>query len=455
LVVRIGRSGTSSRLWLSHIAVRFHVLKARLILVALICISPAILLVGGLLMQALVAGIVGAALIIVARSMRQGEAGFLVPLVRPLAAVAAVPTLLVLIQVLPLTLFAHPIWASAAEALGRPVAGAISIDPGASLISLSQYLSMTGVAFLSAAVALDRQRAEWLLFALAGACAAIALIVLAHDVFFSGLWLTAFAHAQAIDCASMGAIIAGAACLRTFERYKNRRAAPGRSIPILLWIFGAGAAALVICAAASILGGTYWAIFALGCGLVSIACVWIIRRFALGLWSTMSVAVVALGIAIFLVAANPTERGRGVPLAFAAAPSASVTALSERMLDDAPFVGTGAGTFAALAPIYREIDDPPPGPAAATAAATFAIELGKPMLWLMVAAAGGAIVILLRAALRRGRDSFYPAMGGSCLIAILLLAFTNAGLLGTATSLITAAALGLGFAQSKSRSQQS
>jgi hypothetical protein len=442
-------------LWLPHIAVRLHVLKARLILVALICTSPAILLVGGLLMQALVAGIVGVALIIVARSLREGEAGFLVPLVRPLAAVAAVPALWVLIQVLPLTMFAHPIWSSAAEALGRPIAGAISIDPGASVIALSQYLSMIAVAFLSAAVALDRQRAEWLLFALAGACAVIALIVLTHDLFFAGLWLTTFAHAQAIDCAGMGSIIAGAACLRTVERYKNRYTAPGRSVPILLWTFAASATALVICAAASSLGGTYWAIFALGCGLVSFACVWIIRRLAIGPWSTSLIAAVALGIAIFLVAANPTERGRGVPLAFAAEHSSSLTALSERVLDDAPLVGTGAGTFAALAPIYREMDDPPPGSAAATAAAAFAIELGEPMLWLMVAAAGGAIITLLRASLQRGRDSFYPAMGGGCLITILLLAFTNAGLLGTATSLITAAALGLGFAQSKSRTPQS
>ncbi|MGH6677024.1 MAG: hypothetical protein ACRECE_12485, partial [Xanthobacteraceae bacterium] len=155
-----------------------------------------------------------------------------------------------------------------------------------------------------------------------------------------------------------------------------------------------------------------------------------------------------------LLAAHPAEHDRSVLLAFAAAPSASLTSLSERVLEDAPLAGTGAGTFGALAPVYREIDDPPPGAAAATATAAFAIELGKPMLWLIMAAAVASILVLLRAALRRGRDSFYPAMGGGCLITVMLLAFTNAGLLGTATGLITAAALGLGFAQSKSRSGQ-
>ncbi|MGH6676425.1 MAG: hypothetical protein ACRECE_09430, partial [Xanthobacteraceae bacterium] len=405
-------------------------LKARLILVALIGGSPAILLVGGLAMHALVAGVVAIALVIVARSLRPAETEFLVSLTRPLAFAAAVPALWVLFQILPLNLFVHPIWISAAQALGRPVTGAISVDPGASVIALGQYLSMAAVTFLSAAVAVDRQRAEWLLFALAGACTAIALGVLIHDLFFPGIRLTAFARSQIVDCAGMGAIIAGAVCIRAIERYETRHTNPDRSIPILRWTLGSGAAALVICAAALIFDATYWTIFALGCGLVSLACVLIIRRFVIGAWGALLVTATALAAAVLLLAAHPAEHDRSVLLAFGAAPSASLTSLSERVLEDAPLVGTGAGTFGALAPVYREIDDPPPGAAAATATAAFAIELGKPMLWLIMAAAAASILVLLRAALRRGRDSFYPAMGGGCLITVMLLAFTNAGLLG-------------------------
>ena len=40
------------------------------------------------------------------------------------------------------------------------------------------------------------------------------------------------------------------------------------------------------------------------------------------------------------------------------------------------------------------------------------------MLWLIVATMAGAIYVLLRASLRRGRDSFYPMAGAIC-IAIL------------------------------------
>lgn len=428
-----------------------HVLKARLILLALICASPAILLVGGLAMHALVGGGVAIALVIVARTLRPGETGFLVSLIGPLALVATAPAVWILIQVLPLKSFANPIWSSAAEALGRPLTGAISIDPGASVIVLGQYLSMAAVTFLSAAVAVDRQRAEWLLFALAGACTAIALVTLLHDLFFPGAWLTPFARSQVTDCAGMGTIVAGAACVQTIERYETRYANPGRSISILRWTLCCSAMGMGICTAGLIPDATYWTIFAVGCGLLALGCVLIIRRFTLRPWGARAIWAMGLGAAIFLAATHSAERDRSVLLAFAAAPSASLTALSERVLEDAPLVGTGAGTFAALARIYREIDDPPPGTTAATATAGVAIELGKPMLWLIAAVAAASIVVLLRAALQRGRDSSYPAMGGSCLITVLLLAFVNAGLLGTATSLIIAAALGLGFAQSKGR----
>lgn len=426
--------------------------KARLVLIALICASPPILLVGGLIVQALVAGLVAAGLAIVARSLRPGETEFLVSLVRPLAVVAAVPALWMLIQVLPLAVFAHPIWTSAREAFGRPLAETMSIDPGASVIALGQYLSMTGVVFLSAAVAVDRQRAEWLLFALTGACAAVALIVLAHDLFLPSLRLTVLARAQAIDCLAMGAILAGAACLRTVERYETRHTNQQRSVLALLWTFAAGAAALIICTATLILEGGYWTIFTLVCGLLALASVWIIRRLALGRWSIGAVAGLGLVVILFLLSAHPIARDRD--LAFAAAPSGPLLELGDRVLGDAPLVGTGAGTFADVAPIYREMDDPPPGAVPATTAAALAIELGKPMLLLIAAAAAGCTVVLLRASLLRGRDSFYPAMGGSCLLTMLLLAFVNAGLLGTAASLILAAALGIGVAQSKGRRAQ-
>ena len=399
--------------------------------------------------QGLVAGFVAVALVITARSLRPGETEFLVSTIRPAAAVAAVPALWVLLQVLPVRVLAHPIWTSLETALGHPVTGAISIDPGASVIALGQYLSVVAIGLVSAAVAVDRQRAEWILFALTGAAATIALILLADEFIHSGANLRPFTRAQAIDCASMGAIIASAACIRTVERYETRQQHQQRSVRILLRTFMASSAALVICAAALLLSGTREVLVATGSGITAFACMVIIRRFRQGVWYASMIAAATISVAALVVAAQQAEHGRSLLVTFAASPKG----VSERVLEDAPLAGTGAGTFAAIAPIYREMDDPPPRSVASTAAG-FAIELGRPMFWLISAATVGLIVLLLKASLQRGRDLFYPAMGGSCLITLMLLALINAGLLATATGLIAAATLGLAFAQSKSRTIQ-
>jgi hypothetical protein len=397
-------------------------------------------------MQGLVTGVVAVALAITAQALRPAETEFLVSIIPPVITVAAVPALWVLVQLLPLRLLAHPIWNSAQRALGHPVGDTISVDPGASIIALGQYLSVIAVAFLSAAVAVDRQRAEWILFALTAAATAVALIIMTR--------LATFARAEAIDCVGIGTIIASTACIRTIERYETRRSSPQRSVPVLLWTFVACGAALAICGAVVILGATREILIATAYGLFSLTCISIIRRFALGPIGTTAIVAPALGAAILLLAYHPAERGTSVPLTLVGASDPSLIALSERVLHDAPLVGIGAGTFAALAPIYRQIDDPPSGSTAATAAAAIAIELGKPMFWLIMVAVASSIFILLRASLQRGRDSFYPAMGGSCLITLLLLSFNNAGLFGTASSSIAAAVIGLAIAQSKSRTSK-
>jgi len=423
--------------------------KVRLIIVFLICASPAVLLWDGLNAQGLVAGIVAAGLVLTALTLRPGEAEFLVSIIRPAAAVAAVPALWILLQALPFGLLANPIWASAKLALGRSIASSISVDPAISIIALGQYLTLGAVAFLSAAVAVDRVRAEWLLFAMTGVSAVFALLLMAHGLFSPVLEFSAFMNAQAADCTAMGAVVAGAACMRSLERYESRHVRSQGSVPTLLWTLGACALALLLCLAAIVFQEPPEVLFAAACGVVIIAWIIVVRRFKLGVWGVMPFAVVAIGVALLVFTTHPIERGHSGLLAFA--PSSSQGAVSARMLQDAPMVGTGAGTFAALVPIYHAIDDPPGSSEASTTAAIFAIELGRPMFWLLALATAVSMLFFLRAALQRGRDSFYPAMGGACLATLLLLIFMNAGLLGNATGLIVATMFGVSLAQSKSR----
>jgi hypothetical protein len=427
----------------------------RFILTALICASPVLLLWDGLDTQGIVAGVVAVALVITALTLPPGETEFLVSIIYPVAVASAVPALWILFQVIPLKPLAHPIWSSTQAALGDPIFGEISVDPGTSIIRLGEYLALCAIAFLAAAVAVDRGRAESLLFALTAAVAAISLVVIFHDLFLAETQFSAITLDQAIDAAAVGAIIAGAACIRTFERYRTRRGSPQRSVSILLWTFAACVVALIICAGAVLVEGSREIFIAMACGLAALACVLILRRFGLKISGLLIFGAALTGFAFFVFTSQLAQPTESLLIAFAAPSPASQSDASERVLEDAPLVGTGAGTFSALAQIYREIGNPRPRSVASTAAATFAVELGRPMLWLIVTAAIVLVFVLVWASLLRGRDSFYPAMGAGALLTLIVLSFVNAGGLGASSALITAVVLGVALAQSKSRTLQS
>jgi hypothetical protein len=422
-------------------------LVVRNILAALICASSVALIWDQLLLKGCIAGVAAIALALTARNMRPGETGSLIAVIRLPLLTAAIPALWIALQSLPLGLLAHPIWKSATVALHRPIEGSISVDPAASLLTLGFYLSLIAIAFVSAAVAVDRQRAETLLFALTFASITISLIVIVEHTFSVDTWRTF--STQAVDCVSLGTIIAATNCMYAIERHARRASSPARWS--MLQTLTPSMAALAICGVACALSANQAIAFATGYGLFCLLCHWIIRRFALGLLSIGGLAGGALGIAVLLVAAYPTHHDVSAQLAYAQDSQPSVLALNQRILDDSPFVGTGAGTFAALVPIYRQINDATSVQSAATTAAQQTVELGKPIFGVIVVATVAFLIILLRASLQRGRDSCYSAMGGSCLLALLLLVFIDASSLATATGLIIAAILGLAFAQSKSR----
>ena len=115
------------------------------------------------------------------------------------------------------------------------------------------------------------------------------------------------------------------------------------------------------------------------------------------------------------------------------------------------WAGSGAGTFAAVLPIYQGIDELAIGQVAPTAAAAIAIEMGWPIFWAILMAVIALVFFLLRGALRRQRDSYYSIAGAGCTVATALLSFGNFAVLTTPISTIAAVAVGIAIAQSKSR----
>jgi hypothetical protein len=429
--------------------------SARLILVGLICAVPTILLFDGPIVQGLVAATMAGGIAVVAVTMRPGETEFLLSVVRPLAAVAAIPAVFMLFQVFPLrtTGLAHPIWQSAEQALGHPISGSISIDPGATLLALGQYLSASAVMLMAAAVGVDRKRAEWILFALTAATALVAVVLLGHDV--AGFTFLSDGNgsdgrAQARACVALGIIISVAAGIRTFERYETGHLRPDRSPRSLTRTFVACVVALALCALALALDMTSNLAFVLAYGLGSLIAVVAIRRIGLGFWGFLAIAVAACAVAVPLIGTRATTHGADLTLAFAFDQPGSLLSTTQRILSDVPWLGTGAGTFSLLLPIYRDAGDVI-SPMAPTTASSIAVELGRPMLWAMVVTVIVGILLLLRGALQRGRESFYPAAGASSLLLLLLLAFCDNGVLGAPVDICAAAIVGLAFAQRQSR----
>jgi hypothetical protein len=177
-------------------------------------------------------------------------------------------------------------------------------------------------------------------------------------------------------------------------------------------------------------------------GTVTVVSVFAIRRWRLGLWGQTGLAATAVVILIALVATAP-GKDADITLGLAGQRSGSI----ERMLSDVRWNGSGAGTFDALSPIYRDIDHADVRDNL-TAAAVIAIEMGRPFLWFCCIAMIAGAAVLLRRAVQRGQDCFYVSAGAGCLLAFLVSSFGVYGTLGTTSSLLLSLVCGLAIAQS-------
>jgi hypothetical protein len=424
------------------------------LLVLLIVTTPAIVIFDGPITYGVITATAAALTAIVGLRIRPGEAGYLWSVVRPIATVAVVPALWMLIQVLPLEAIglAHPIWKSAAAALGRPLSGSISIDPGATLICLVRYLSMTAIAFVASAVAIDRHRAEAIFFALIVAATLIGLLILTGGLTLLSGHDDGTARLAASDGATLGIILAAAGALHALERGNLRAQDQGKSAVSFHLAFVACVGAAAICSIAVFVSATRQAYFAAACGIASLAVAIVIRRLRFGPWGYSAIVSIALVVAFAAITLQPGGQTTDLTVAFAALAPESLVSVTQRILADTSWVGTGAGTFAAIFPIYRDIDELAIAPMSPTGMATIAVEMGRPFLWAALMAAIALVVMLMRGALGRGRDSVYSEAGASCSVVVAVLAFGNAGVFTTSALVIASSIIGVGIAQSKSRS---
>jgi O-antigen ligase len=334
------------------------------------------------------------------------------------------------LQVSPLTPSAwhNPLWQTVSTLLQMPLAGAISIDPDDTASAIIRLLAYAGIFWLAVQLCWPRRRAETLFLALSFAAFAYSAYGLIEE--FSGakmvLWFNKTAYFDSVTstfinrnnyaaydglgliCAS-GMIIKELALL--VSRQPSRRAellallealAGWRGLLVLGWV--------VSCAALAMSDSRGGVVSTFAGLLALVAAVGVSRTLQRRYVLIIAGSVLAAGVIVSsLSGAQLVERLAETDLSQEGRPL--VYALLRRQIAEAPWLGTGYGTFEeAFRPIQSEAIKGRWDRAHNTYLEN-AFELGIPAA-LLLTLSGAALFIRCLAGLRaRHRDAIYPAIG--------------------------------------------
>jgi len=417
-------------------------------LISLLMLVPAIGKLHDIFVVGVASAIVALALATIALAISANRLTRFSRLLRlPLVLSLAVPALWMLVQVIPMPAhrLVNPIWTSASAALNQSLTGTITVDVGATLLSLAQYCAVVAAAIVSAAVTLDRRRAKHVFYALVAVTTIVATQRVALEVISSDLPIVGTFHddlARTSVIVVIGTFLSLAMALREVDERWTKRARKSRSHTS--FALSVAILSFLICGLAILMRVNVAVLTAAVSGAGTLLAVFAIRKWRVGPWGTAALAAAA-GIALVgAIAAMPVRTAD-----LALAPSTESQAAIERMLADVLPMGSGAGTWKALLPIYQDT-----GPRASlettTAAAVITIEMGSIFLPGVIAFALVGAWTLFKRSLSRGQDYVYGAVGAGTLIALPIMAFVNGGILDFGTSLLIGVICGLALAQSVS-----
>lgn len=422
------------------------------LLIVLIAVSPVLAITGSWIGPQLVTLTVAAMLIFIPAAPKADvQRSFAI--YKPLAITAVLPTIWMLLQLVPVPLGSidHPVWRSAAAALNEPLAGHVSVDLGYTLRSLLGYLSLISLTFITTVLTRDRDRAETLLF---GLCAVTTFIAIQLILFRGSVVLklddTAIGFGNAlIALTTFGTILNVAFIIRAVERNETR--SQNSSIRKSTGLILTGCVGAVVCFAALMLAASVNVILSLAFGMAVICLVVALRRLNPGRWTTATVCAAVLvasaGVVTLRFATNPTA----IPLfRFATDQSPDAGGATLRMLSDANWLGGGVGTYQALAALYRDVGGGP-GQTVLNTVTSSVLEWGWGGLLIIIVLISQLFILLFRGALLRGRDSFFSASAAACVVIIFCEAFCDASFTGLTVQMLAAIIIGLGLSQTTGR----
>lgn len=414
------------------------------LLLACVILASGMAIHDGVAARSLIEVLAAVAIASMALSARTADVDFIARATHGLAIATAVPAVWLIIQLLPTPIGAHSIWANANEAMGQHSWGHISIDLGQTILALTFYLANVVLILVGILVAKDRRRAELILFALT----AITAITIAGLLI--GKWggIAGVSGSDEIlgGVSALGILLSLTSAARTFERRESETAKTvelTENFRTTLIIIGV---ALIVDIVGLLTGATTNVVLVALFGIATFGSVQVIRRVGLGNWAALTlVGTMTVAAAMVVIWRYDSSRALSPLFQFATGLSADAASMTQRMLSDSRWTGTGAGTFAAVLPIYRNLGSSVTQPP--TTISGLAVELGLPMTLFVIALAAWLIAVLYHAALNRGRDSFYSAAAAAGVIILLGEAFCDSSLLNASVAVFGDALIGLGLAQ--------
>ena len=364
-----------------------------------------------------------------------------------------------------------PLWSEAAIALGRPLAGTISLDPVASREGAMRFLSYGGVFWLAMQLGHDAKRARLFYWVIAAAGAAYAVYGLVIELggYNMLLWFTKWAYRDSLTStfvnrnsyaayAGLGLLVSLALLLQVVRKNGTFQVISRTGFiyfaesvtPAFFFLCTAG----VVLATALVLslsrGGLAFTCLGVGVLIVALAAAGAIR-----LTSAAVVSLVLLAGALFVIAYSG-ERLLGRFMLVdqpggAAGGRAAVHDLSWRAILDGPLAGRGLDTFGHVFQMYRDASVPwntPMHDKAHSLYLEMAVEGGPIALLVLLAMFAAIVAVLVRGAIRRHRRVIYPCVA---LASIALLgghATIDFSVQIPAIAVTFAALLGVGYAQS-------
>jgi hypothetical protein len=400
----------------------------------------------------LICCLLAVAMIVIGTSRRASYLGRLrrSPISSVTLVILLLPCSWMLLQTIPIKGLSNAVWSSSSTALGFPITGSITIDTGATLIAFTQYCAALATAGVVAVLAFDRRVAELTLFLLAFVAVSAAGLRIAF-----GLTYVDLSQHVATDTvprlsilATIGIILSCASGMRLHERLRSRRSKTEHR-PLIIAGLACGFLGLAICIFALLIEADPMLLFAGFFGACILMGVFVTRLWSLSIWGQSGViAVLAIVIFAFLATTQLKKDAYSTEVS-----SSRSQTVEDRMLSDASALGSGAGTFEVLLPVYREFS-PAQLQRAYVAAALITVEMGRTFLWFSVFALACIAIYFARRSVLRGRDYAYASAGAGVVAAVLFLIFVSGSdLLGLPASVFVGAVAGLACAQSRSTNE--